>query len=405
MNCWSAARDSQTDMLMAMRSSANGRIDMALPSSVWSRHTNPGLRSARALMGSSWERKPSMIGSSSGARIRPMFACARWKRVTNLFLLCRAESLVQLTSTPVDIGPMLAPAPRRSFDDLIGSEKQRLLDWQSHGLGGPEVEDQCEFRGLLDRDRGRGAPLEDLVHEVWRSPPELREAHAVGQQPAALGVFVRPGARQPVRRGEFPETSHVRDEHRVTQCDQAICAATDHQGKGVIELPRGSCRRLEKLNIQSRGHLLHGLEVHAIVPVLRIQQDRDSGKARHSTFEYLQPLSRELRTKKGRSRDVPTGPRDAVDDSVGHRIGAGRHDDGDRRCRLLEDADPRSARNDHVRLETDQLSGEGRQPIIPALRPPVFDDNILALNVAQVAESLPHRLDLPRVAGSGGDPE
>ena len=67
---------------------------MALPSSVWSRHTNPGLRSASALMGSSWDRKPSMIGSSRGARIRPMFACARWKRVTVYSplpsLLCRS---------------------------------------------------------------------------------------------------------------------------------------------------------------------------------------------------------------------------------------------------------------------------------------------------------------------------
>jgi hypothetical protein len=35
---------------------------------------------------------------------------------------------------------MLAPVRRRSSDDLIGSEKQRLLDWQSHDLGGPEEE-------------------------------------------------------------------------------------------------------------------------------------------------------------------------------------------------------------------------------------------------------------------------
>src|SRR3712207_715482 len=51
------------------------------------RHTKPGLSSASALMGSSCVRKPSMIGSSSGARNRPMFACARWKRVTVLSVL------------------------------------------------------------------------------------------------------------------------------------------------------------------------------------------------------------------------------------------------------------------------------------------------------------------------------
>src|SRR5262245_32777693 len=72
-------------MLIAMRSSSgNGRMAVALPSSVCRRQTNPGLVSASALRGSSCVRKPSMIGSSIGARKRPMFTCARWNRVTRM---------------------------------------------------------------------------------------------------------------------------------------------------------------------------------------------------------------------------------------------------------------------------------------------------------------------------------
>ena len=56
-------------------------------------------------------------------------------------------------------------------------------------------------------------------------------------------------------------------------------------------------------------------------------------------------------------------------------------------------------------LEPDQFSGEGRKLTVLAIRPPVLDDDILALNVPEVAESLPHRLELTRVAGSGGDSE
>ena len=44
--------DSQTDMFTMSRSSSHGRIAVALPLSSWRRHTNPGLPSATALMGS-----------------------------------------------------------------------------------------------------------------------------------------------------------------------------------------------------------------------------------------------------------------------------------------------------------------------------------------------------------------
>src|SRR4029453_17454363 len=51
---------------------------VASPSSVWSRQTNPGLRSARALTGSSWATKPASSGPSRGARRVAMLTWARW---------------------------------------------------------------------------------------------------------------------------------------------------------------------------------------------------------------------------------------------------------------------------------------------------------------------------------------
>src|SRR5262249_40837963 len=116
----SSSRDSVMDMLIAMRSSGNGRMAMALPSSVCSRHTNPGLWSARALMGSSCDRKPSMIGSSSGARMRPMFACARWYRVT-MDSSCRGWRGRSRGRLPVALGGVAArQQPRRLLElDLL----------------------------------------------------------------------------------------------------------------------------------------------------------------------------------------------------------------------------------------------------------------------------------------------
>src|SRR5919107_1660366 len=50
---------------------------VASPSSVWSRHTNPGLASARALTGSSSATNPASSGPSRGARRVAMFTWAR----------------------------------------------------------------------------------------------------------------------------------------------------------------------------------------------------------------------------------------------------------------------------------------------------------------------------------------
>src|ERR1700732_1783140 len=47
------------------------------------------------------------------------------------------------------------------FDDLIGASKKQLWDREAERLGGLEIDDQFEFRGLLDRQIGRLLALEN----------------------------------------------------------------------------------------------------------------------------------------------------------------------------------------------------------------------------------------------------
>ena len=72
--------DSQTDMLRTIRSSSgNARMAVALPSSVWKRHTKPVVASATALIGSSASMNSATSGESTGARRRPTLIWASWK--------------------------------------------------------------------------------------------------------------------------------------------------------------------------------------------------------------------------------------------------------------------------------------------------------------------------------------
>src|SRR5262245_58696854 len=67
-------------MLMRIRASWYGRIAVASPSSVCSRQTNPGVRSASALISGRAAAKSAITGSVISPRTRPMLTWARWNR-------------------------------------------------------------------------------------------------------------------------------------------------------------------------------------------------------------------------------------------------------------------------------------------------------------------------------------
>ena len=49
----------------------------------------------------------------------------------------------------------------RSFDHLVGAAEQRGREREPDRLGGLEVDDQLDFRGLLDRQVGGLVAFED----------------------------------------------------------------------------------------------------------------------------------------------------------------------------------------------------------------------------------------------------
>ena len=112
-------------------------------------------------------------------------------------------------------------------------------------------------------------------------------------------------------------------------------------------------------------------------------------------LEQLQPLADELRRSMsdspvmlppGRAR-LATSPVSTGSPMIAMTI-------GNRRGRALGGQRARRAvRDDDVDLEPNQLGCQAGQPLVSALRPPVLDDDVPALDVAEIAKPCRNGLD------------
>ena len=57
-----------------------------------------------------------------------------------------------------------------SPDHLVRLEQQRRRDGETEGMGGLEVDDQLELRGLLHRQVAWLGAFQDAIHIVGRAP-------------------------------------------------------------------------------------------------------------------------------------------------------------------------------------------------------------------------------------------
>jgi hypothetical protein len=91
----------------------------------------------------------------------------------------------------------------------------------------------------------------------------------------------------------------------------------------------------------------------------------------------------------GRPRDIAARLRKASDDPARNRIGSTNEDNGEGPGRLLGGLGADCARgNDDINLERSQFGRESGEPLGLPLGISVFDHEITALDVTEVAQSL-----------------
>src|SRR5258708_13769836 len=76
-----------------------------------------------------------------------------------------------------------------SLDHLVGTREQRRRHSETERLRGCKIDDEIEFRGLLDRDVGRLRPAQNLIDIFGSAPEETREVWSIGHQASRFDVF------------------------------------------------------------------------------------------------------------------------------------------------------------------------------------------------------------------------
>ena len=85
------------------------------------------------------------------------------------------------------------------FDHLVGAEQCRSRYFEAERSGGLKIEDELEFRCLLDRKIGGIGTLENLIHEDGRVAKGCNKVHSIAQRAASAGDLFRSQPREAAR--------------------------------------------------------------------------------------------------------------------------------------------------------------------------------------------------------------
>jgi hypothetical protein len=94
--------------------------------------------------------------------------------------------------------------PQTSANHLGCLEEERRRNRQAQRLGGLEVNDQLELRGLLHGQVGRRGALQDSIHLVDGAPPHSSLARPIGEQASRFRVLPARSRRPRLRRRRPP---------------------------------------------------------------------------------------------------------------------------------------------------------------------------------------------------------
>ena len=220
----------------------------------------------------------------------------------------------------------------------------------------------------------------------------LAQVRPIGDEASQIDEFAKAEyRRKPVLQREVGKPPLIEDHERVGENNQGLRVLAGHAGKCLVDLGGRACLESAHGKVQPAGGFLGLLVLQCLVAILRIVEDRDAGECRNKFLEQLESFARQVGGNAGQAGRLAAGSGDAGDQTV--EWIAGRNDDGNGGACFLGRLQALIAGDEQqVHVEAEQLARERGKTIEITPRPPGLNGDVLALDIAQLAQPLPEHV-------------
>jgi hypothetical protein len=154
-----------------------------------------------------------------------------------------------------------------------------------------------------------------------------------------------------------------------------------------VEVAFGACVQYMKLQAEGASSRLHNSRLSFGIGIARIAEQGHDARCRDQLVQQFQPLRSDVDVQQSDAREVSSRSVQAGDKSGYDWIGRGAKDDWYGRGRSLGHWRRRGVCYDDAHLSANQIGCQGRQALVAAFCPAIFNPYVTALDVAGFAQA------------------
>ena len=209
------------------------------------------------------------------------------------------------------------------------------------------------------------------------------------QKAAGIAIFApSEHGRQPLLDGELGNFGSLHHRRGIRENEYRISARITCHRKRIVQFLDAAEGNIERDDPQSFSCLLSSAPFRLLSRVIGVRQHHKGAEFWKYVLEQFDPFSRQLERKKRRTGDVTARLREALDEAQRYRVAAlGKQDRNV--CYRRHRARRRTARHGEIHVAAPQFGYHLAQRLGITRRVVKLKDNVLSLNVAEVAQTLP----------------
>src|SRR6516165_5570456 len=180
----------------------------------------------------------------------------------------------------------------RSFDQVVGNGKYAGRNREPERLSSRQIDNELEFRWLLDRKIRRACTLENLIHITRSTPEEVHFIRAIRDEAAVSREITEiVNCRQTVLRGEFDNPLAMNNIMTVWQNEKAAVRFAPDLANDILNVGFAMHLDWDRLYAQQRRACINRLPIQTVIGRgLGVEHGGDSPDTGYYLLENLKPF-------------------------------------------------------------------------------------------------------------------